>query len=78
MKNEDKILELLSDYIARSDRFEQEVKKRFENNDKKFETTQKEIVELRRDLRKSLVQQDAVLQEIFSISKRVGDLEDNH
>jgi len=48
MKNEEKILELLSEYIARSDRFEQEFKKeliasrkRYEVHDQKFEASQK-------------------------------------
>ncbi len=115
MKAEDKILELLAEYLKKTDQTlermdlaydvlikhseelielrkvsEQNQKqieqnqKQIEQNQKQIEQNQQEIVELRKeslDLRKESIkheiQQDVLLKEILSISRRVGNLEDN-
>lgn len=57
--------------------------RKFEGNDRKFDLLQKsidkhaeEIAELRKDAKKRSLQQDVLLKEILSISRRVHKLED--
>ena len=108
MKAEDKILELLAEYLKKTDqtlermdlaydvlikhseelielrKVSEQNQKQIEQNQKQIEQNQQEIVELRKeslDLRKESIkheiQQDVLLKEILSISRRVGNLEDN-
>lgn len=69
MKNEDKIIELLMEYISRTDKMEKE----FKDGMTSFTN---EMVQLRRDFNQTNSRQEALMQEIFRLSKRVGDLED--
>ncbi|WP_339786758.1 hypothetical protein [uncultured Imperialibacter sp.] len=62
MKNEERIIELLMEYISRTDKMEKEFKE--------------EMVQLRRDFNQTNSRQEALMQEIFKLSKRVGKLED--
>lgn len=62
MKNEDKIIELLTEYISKTDKIEKEFKA--------------EIVALRRDFNQTNSRQEELMKEIFRISKRVLDIED--
>ena len=108
MKTEDRILELLAEYLKKTDQsleridlaytvlmkhsgqFEQH-SGQFEQHSKQFEQHSKQfaqhsdqlmkqsdrIEELRKESLKHQVQQEALLKEIFSISRRVSNLEDN-
>ena len=90
MKNEDKIIELLSEYIAKSDKLEQEIKnegtdfrkrfdasqKRFEASEKRFEASEKRFEAHEKSIKELYIKNEVILQEIFSISKRVSTLED--
>ncbi len=70
MKNEEKIIELLSEYLKKLDKHEQEMielRKDFHN----------EMNTFRFDLNHTNVRQEALMKEIFSISKPVANLEDN-
>ena len=69
MKNEDKIIELLMEYISRTDKMEKEFKEG-------MDSFNKEMVSLRRDFNQTNSRQEALMQEIFKLSKRVGKLED--
>ena len=96
MKNEDRIIELLTEYLRKTDQTTDEIKavnKRIETSNglltKSIESVEKslesaygilikhaeELVALRKEALKREVQQEALLKEIFSISKRVGNLE---
>ena len=122
MKTEDRILELLAEYLKKTDQsleridlaytvlmkhsgqfeqhsgqFEQHSKqfeqhsKQFAQHSKQFEQHSKQfaqhsdqlmkqserIEELRKESLKHQVQQEALLKEIFSISRRVSNLDDN-
>ena len=115
MKTEDRILELLAEYLKKTDQsleridlaytvlmkhsgqFEQhsgqfeQHSKQFEQHSKQFAQHSKQfeqhsdqlmkqserIEELRKESLKHQVQQEALLKEIFSISRRVSNLEDN-
>jgi superoxide dismutase len=99
MKMEDKILELLAEYLKKTDqtleRIE-ETNKRIEETNKRIDQSNKrmdlaygilvqhseELISLRKEARqealKREVQQEALLKEIFSISKRVGNLENKN
>jgi hypothetical protein len=100
MKNEEKIIELLSEYLLKTDR----TLERMEKNDKKFDedhaelmkhakkidlayevlmkhsdeliSLRKETEALRKESLKREIQQEALLKEIFSISRRVANIED--
>ncbi len=114
MKNEEKIIELLSEYLQKTDR----TLERMEKSDKKFDEVQAELAkhsdridlayaeltkhfkkidlaydvlmkhsdelislrkasdELRKESMKREIQQEALLKEIFSISRRVANIED--
>ena len=108
MKTEDRILELLAEYLKKTDQsleridlaytvlmkhsgqFEQH-SGQFEQHSKQFEQHSKQfaqhsdqlmkqserIEELRKESLKHQVQQEALLKEIFSISRRVSNLDDN-
>lgn len=79
MKNEDKILELLAEYLKKTDqaleRFDKmqenivQHSQQFEKHAQQFDRHWEEILTLRQESMKRQVQQDALLQEIFSISK---------
>ncbi len=93
MKTGDKILELLAEYLQKTDR----TLERMEKTDKKIdlaydvlvkhseelislrketEELRNESLSLRKESLKREVQQEALLKEIFSISRRVSNLED--
>ena len=86
-KAEDKILELLAEYLKKTDQtlermdlaYDVLIKHSEELVDlrKVSEKNQQEIVELRKESIKHEIQQDVLLKEILSISRRVGNLEDN-
>lgn len=61
-KNEDRILELLMDYINRTEKMEK--------------VFTEEITQLRKDFNQSNARQEELMKEIFRISKRVSDIED--
>jgi uncharacterized coiled-coil DUF342 family protein len=85
MKNEDKIIEMLTEYIRRADVTHEEFavsQKNIERNQleirdlrKDWRETQKDMKEMQGNNKQSNVRQEALMKEIFSISKRVGDLE---
>ena len=101
MKAEDKILELLAEYLKKTDqtlermdlaydvlikhseelvelrKVSEQNQKQIEQNQKQIAQNQQEIVELRKESIKHEIQQDVLLKEILSISRRVGNLEDN-
>ncbi len=88
MKMEDKILELLAEYLKKTDqtleRIE-ETNKRIDQSNKRMDLAygilvqhSEELISLRQEARKREIQQEALLKEIFSISKRVGNLEDKN
>ncbi len=62
MKNEEKIIELLTEYISKTDQMEKEFKE--------------EITALRKDFNQTNARQEELMKEIFRISKRVLDIED--
>lgn len=90
MKMEDKILELLAEYLKKTDQTLEsieETNKRIDQSNKRMDLAygilvqhSEELISLRKEARqealKREVQQEALLKEIFSISKRVGNLED--
>ena len=73
MKSEDKILELLSEYLKKTDQTLERMDLAYDVLIKHSE----QIEELRKESLKHAIQQEALLKEIFSISRRVGSLEDN-
>ena len=78
MKGEERIIELLSEYLVKADRNENEIKqnqKQIELLRKDFIENQGEIKKLRSESLKHDIRQDVLLKEILSLSKRVGDLE---
>ena len=73
MKSEEKILELLSEYLKK-------IGQTLERMDFAYNVLIKhseQIEELRKEPLKHGIQQEALLKEIFSISRRVESLEDN-
>ena len=101
MKTEDRILELLAEYLKKTDQsleridlaytvlmkhsgqfeqhsgqFEQHSKQFAQHSDQLMKQSER-IEELRKESLKHQVQQEALLKEIFSISRRVSNLEDN-
>jgi hypothetical protein len=86
MKNEDRIIELLAEYLQKTDR----ILDRLDSHDQLFEATlkridisseqiqqlQKETKELRSESLKHEIKNDVLLKEILSISKRVMTLEE--
>jgi hypothetical protein len=80
MKSEDKILELLSEYLKKTDQTLERMGLAYDVLIKHSEQILKhseQIEELRKESLKHGIQQEALLKEIFSISRRVGSLEDN-
>ena len=80
MKSEDKILELLSEYLKKTDQTLERMDLAYDVLIKHSEQILKhseQIEELRKESLKHVIQQEALLKEIFSISRRVGNLEDN-
>jgi methyl-accepting chemotaxis protein len=99
MKAEDKILELLTEYIQKTDRTLEEMSKHekqinsatqqinsayqqinsayqfIQQHAEEIKALRQESVALRQESLKREIQQEAILKEIFSISKRVSDLE---
>ena len=85
MKGEERIIELLSEYLRKSDKHEEEIMQNQQNIEKmlvkldrnqvSIENNQQEIKALRSESLKNQIQQDVVLKEILSISKRVSSLE---
>lgn len=73
MKNENKIIELLTEYISRTDKMEQEFSQEITQLRKDLN---QEVVTLRKDLNQTNVRQEELMKEIFRISRRVGNLED--
>ncbi len=86
MKAEDKILELLAEYLKKTDQTLERMDLAYDvlikhseelvELRKSSEKNQHEIVELRKESIKREIQQDVLLKEILSISRRVGTLED--
>ncbi len=83
MKNEEKIIELLMEYIARTDRMEREfsqqmieLRKDFNTMQNNFNSMQSNFNSLQKDFNQSNVRQEELMKEVFRISKRVGDIED--
>jgi len=83
MKGEERIIELLSEYLRKADKHEDEIKQNQEQikqNQKEIQSIRKEfqieIKELRSQSLKNDVRQEALLKEILSLSKRVIDLEE--
>lgn len=54
-----------------------ELRKVSGQNQRQIEQNQQEMVELRKESIKHEIQQDVLLKEVLSISRRVGNLEDN-
>ena len=87
MKAEDKILELIADYLKKTDQTLERMDFAYDVLMKHSEElielrkssvkNQEEITSLRKDSMKHQIQQDVLLNEIKSISRRVGNLEDN-
>ncbi len=87
MKAEDKILELLAEYLKKTDQTIEQMdlaNKRMDESNKRMDLAydvlikhSEELIDLRKELIKREVQQDVLLKEILSISRRVGNLEDN-
>ena len=85
MKSEEKIIELLAEYLQKTDRILERMDKHdsvFEKQFKVIESLQRESLEhskqiesLRKETLKHSIQQEEILKEIFSISKRVNSLE---
>jgi hypothetical protein len=85
MKAEDKIIELLIEYIQKTDRTLAEMSKHekqinsayqfIQQHAEEIKALRQESVALRQESLKREIQQEAILKEIFSISKRVSDLE---
>ena len=79
MKSEDKILELLSEYLKKTDQTLERMDLAYDVLIKHSEQILKhseQIEELRKESLKHEIQQEALLKEIFSISRRVANLED--
>lgn len=87
MKNEEKIIELLAEYLQKTDRILDRLDKHdslFKNqldvlfqHSKQIETLQKQTETLQKEALKHSIHQEELLKEIFSISKRVSTLEDD-
>lgn len=80
MKTEDKILELLSEYLKKTDQTLERMDLAYDVLMKHSEQLIKQserIEELRKESLKHEIQQESLLKEIFSISRRVSHLEDN-
>ena len=80
MKSEDKILELLSEYLKKTDQTLERMDLAYDVLVKHSEQILKhseQFGELRKESLKHEIQQEALLKEIFSISRRVANLEDN-
>lgn len=86
MKNEEKIIELIAEYLLKTDRSldrieelqkqTSELQKQTNELQKQSLEMQKEIKELRSESLKHEIKNDVLLKEILSISKRVMTLEE--
>jgi predicted patatin/cPLA2 family phospholipase len=86
MKNEEKIIELLAEYLKKTDQAVERIDKayesikkhseQFDKHSEQFDKHWQEITALRKDSMKMQIQNDVLLQEILSISKRVQNLEE--
>ena len=65
MKNEDKIIELLAEYLQKTDR----LLDRLDKHDSLFEKQFQIMESLQRESLRHSIQQEELLKEIFSISK---------
>ena len=72
MKGEERIIELLSEYLRKADKHEDEIKQ----NQEQIKQNQEEIKLLRAQSLKNDVRQEELLKEILSLSKRVLNLEE--
>lgn len=79
MKNDDRIIELLAEYLRKTDIAIESIQKHEEYFKAQIQVLlehSKQIEFLRQESLKHNIQQDEILKEIFSISKRVKDLEE--
>jgi methyl-accepting chemotaxis protein len=86
MKNEEKIIELLAEYLKKTDQAVERIDQAMERIDKaveridqaveRIDQAYEEIAALRKDSMKMQIQNDVLLKEILSISKRVQNLEE--
>ena len=86
MKNEEKIIELLAEYLKKTDQALERIDKayesikkhseQFDKHSEQFDKHWQEITALRKESMKMQIQNDVLLKEILSISKRVQNLED--
>jgi hypothetical protein len=67
MKNEEKILELLAEYLKKTDQSLERIYKAYDL----IKIHSEEIKELRKESMKMQIQNDVLLKEILSISRRV-------
>ncbi|MEM9895782.1 MAG: hypothetical protein AAF789_05385 [Bacteroidota bacterium] len=72
MRGEERIIELLSEYLRKADKHEDEIKQ----NQEQIKQNQIEIKALRSDSLKNDIRLETLLKEILSLSKRVIDLEE--
>jgi hypothetical protein len=80
MKIEAKIIELLAEYLQKTDRILDRLDKHdsiFEKQFKVMMEHSKQIESLRKETLKHSIHQEEILKEIFSISKRVNTLEED-
>ncbi len=84
MKNEEKIIELLAEYLQKTDRILDrldlfgEILKRIDISSQQIHQLQTETKELRSESLKHDIKNDVLLREILSISKRVMTLEEKN
>ncbi len=81
MKNEEKILELLAEYLVKTDRSLERIEElQRETRELQKETLElrKETLELRKEFLKHEIRNDVLLKEILSISRRVITLEEKN
>ena len=86
MKNEERIIELLSEYLRKSDKHEEERaiiwkqiaenQKRIDKNGERIDKNLEELKAMRSEALKNQIKQDVLLKEILNLSKRVNALED--
>ncbi|MBX2894626.1 MAG: hypothetical protein KF763_04235 [Cyclobacteriaceae bacterium] len=86
MKNEEKIIELLAEYLKKTDQALERIDKayesikkhseQFDKHSEQFDKHWQEITALRKESMRMQIQNDVLLKEILSISKRVQNLED--
>ena len=72
MKSEERILELLSEYLHKTDR----TLERMEKTDRNVEIMSKAILDQSLNIRRLSEENNQMLKELISISKRVSNLEE--